>query len=251
MSRFAALALAVFLAGCARPAARPSEVVVFAAASLTDVLAELGGNFQRDHPGVRFVFNLASSSDLARQVVAGAHADLLICADSVAVAPAVAAGRVEVGFPRPLLTNALVCVVPANSGLRLASAADLVRPGVRRVAVADPEGVPAGRYARAFLERSGVWSALLPKLVPTLDVRAALAAVEVGSVDCGLVYRSDAAASGRVRVAFAAPPAAAPRIVYPAALLAGASPEARVFYASLRAPAARTVWERHGFGVLP
>jgi molybdate transport system substrate-binding protein len=124
--------------------------------------------------------------------------------------------------------------------------------GVRRLALGDPEAVPAGIYARQWLEKRGRWERLRDRVVPTLDVRAALTAIESGTADAGIVYRTDAAISKRVRVTLEVPVAEAPRIVYPAALLATArSPAARAFFEHLRSPEARAVFERLGFELLP
>ncbi len=159
------------------------------------------------------------------------------------------------GFVRPpdrvdLLSNHLVVVVPADATTALARAEDLT--GMRRLALGDPQAVPAGIYARQWLERRGLWERLRDRVVPTLDVRAALAAVESGNADAGIVYRTDAAISKRVRVVFEVSAEEAPRIVYPAALLATArGPAARAFYENLRSPAAREVFEGLGFEFLP
>ncbi len=161
-----------------------------------------------------------------------------------------AAGLVRPGDRVDLLSNRLVVVVPSGATTALPAPEDLAR--VRRLALGDPQAVPAGIYARQWLEKRGLWERLRDRVVPTLDVRAALAAVESGNADAGIVYETDAAISKRVRVALEVPEAEAPRIVYPAALLAtakGAPP--RAFFESLRSPEARAVFERLGFEFLP
>ena len=160
------------------------------------------------------------------------------------------AGLVRAEDRVDLLSNRLVVVVPAGATVVPATAEDLAR--VRRLALGDPQAVPAGIYARQWLEKRGLWELLSDRVVPTLDVRAALAAVESGNADAGIVYRTDAAISHRVRVALEVPADEAPRVVYPAALLTGArGPAARAFYEHLRFPAAREVFERLGFEFLP
>jgi molybdate transport system substrate-binding protein len=122
---------------------------------------------------------------------------------------------------------------------------------VKRLALADTEAVPAGVYARRWLTSIGLWEELQDRVVPTLNVRAALAAVESENVDAGIVYRTDAAISKRVRVAFEVPRAEGPAIVYPLALLAASGrPAAAALVAHLVAPAARETYTRHGFVVL-
>ncbi len=161
-----------------------------------------------------------------------------------------AAGFVRPGDRVDLLSNRLVVVVPPESKTSLATAEDLA--GVRRLALGDPEAVPAGIYARLWLEKRGLWERVRDRVVPTLDVRAALAAVESGNADAGIVYKTDAAISKRVRVAMEVPEVEAPRIDYPAALLATArGGAARAFFEHLRSPEARAVFERLGFEFLP
>ncbi len=159
------------------------------------------------------------------------------------------AGLVRARDRVDLLSNRLVVIVPSGAAAAPVKAEDLVT--VRHLAVGDPEAVPAGIYARLWLEKRGLWERVRAHVVPTLDVRAALAAVESGNADAGVVYETDAAISKRVRVALAVPESEAPRIVYPAALLATAgSTAARAFFEHLRSLEAREVFERLGFGFL-
>jgi molybdate transport system substrate-binding protein len=159
------------------------------------------------------------------------------------------AGLVEPGTRRSLLSNSLVVVVAADRGLNLAAVGDLAAPAVRRLAVAEPETVPAGIYARAYLEKAGLWRALAPKIVATENVRAVLAAVESGDVDAGIVYRTDALISKKIRVAWAVPRDDGLRISYPLAVVKGAGNPAgaRRFLAWLASPAGQSVFARYGF----
>lgn len=237
----------------ARPAgaAEPTELQVYAAASLRDVLAELAPALERA-TGARAVFNLGASSDLARQIVAAHRADLFFSADEAWMDHVAAAGLVDGGSRRAPLSNRLVVVVPAGSGLEIRSAADLAAPGVRRLALASPDTVPAGKYAKAWLASKGRWESVAERVIPALDVRAALAAVESGAVDAGIVYRTDAASSKRVRVALEVPAEEGPRITYALAALAGRPrlEVARAAVAWLSGPEAGAIYERHGFVVL-
>lgn len=229
-------------------APEPVELQIDAAASLRDVLAELAPELERA-VGARIVFNFAASSVLARQIVAADRADLFFSADREWMDFVAAAGLVDESSRCAPLGNRLVVIVPAGSALVLRSARDLGGPEVRRLALADPDAVPAGRYARAWLEAQGVWRAVAERVVPALDVRAALAAVASGGVDAGVVYRTDAAVSRRVRVAFEVPEAEGPEISYALAALAG-RPQlaaARAAAAWLRGPQAAPVFERYGF----
>jgi len=234
--------------GAAQRPAASDEVSVFAAASLADALIELGRAWQQ-RSGHAAVFNFAGSSDLARQIRAGAPADVFFSADELQMDALERDGLVRRADRHDLLSNVLVVIVPSGSTLRVASPSDLA--GLGRIAIADPEAVPAGVYARTWLERLGLWSAVAPRVVPTLHVRAALAAVESGNAEAGIVYRTDAMESKRVRVAFEAGPEHAPAIRYPLAPLAAAKrPAVAELVAFLCSAPARAVFVRHGFLVL-
>jgi len=224
----------------------PVTVRVFAAASLTDALGELIQLFEASHPAVRVVPQFGASSDLARQILAGAPAHLFFSADERQMDRVGASGGIEEGWRKDLLSNQLVVVEARLGASRIRGPRDL--EGVDRIAMGDPQAVPAGVYARRYLEEIGLWDRLASRIVPTLDVRAALAAVASGNVDAGFVYRTDARLEPRVRVAFEVPREQGPRIVYPLALMrSGESEEARSFYRFLVSPEARAVFARHGF----
>ncbi len=223
-------------------------VLVFAAASLTDALKEIAASWEIAG-GESVVFNFAASSLLARQIREGAPADLFLSADEAQMDGLERAGLVVPGTRRSVLSNTLVAVVPKDSALRIASARDLAGKGVERLALAEPTSVPVSVYSKKFFERVGIWDELAPKVVPTENARATLAAVESGNVDAGIVYRTDAAISKHVRIAFEIPAAMGPAISYPFALVKGAprETEARRFLAYLGSPAARAVFVRYGF----
>ena len=193
------------------------EVSVLAAASLTEALKEVAQGFEQSS-GHKVVFNLGGSNDLARQIKAGAPADVFFSADKAQMDGLEKAGLVRAQDRVALLSNVLVVIVPASSTARLSGPQDL--PSVKRLALGDPQAVPAGVYARTWLESVGLWHRLKDKVVPTLNVRAALSAVESESADAGIVYRTDAALSKRVKVAFEVPKEQGPAIVYPLAPIA-------------------------------
>jgi molybdate transport system substrate-binding protein len=248
--RLLLLALLLASLGSApRVALAADEVVVFAAASLTDAVTEIARDFG-NRSGARVVMSFGGSNDLARQIRAGAPADVFVSASAARMDEVVRAGLVRPEDRVDLLSNRLVVVVPARSGLKLEAPQDLLR--TRRLALGDPEAVPAGIYAREWLERMGLWARLRERVVPALDVRAALVAVESGAVDAGVVYRTDVALAKGVRVAFEVPAGENPRILYVAGLLASSSKKAaRAFFEDLQSPSARSVFERLGFEVLP
>jgi molybdate transport system substrate-binding protein len=225
---------------------RAEEVLVFAAASLTESLQEIGKACEAK-TGTPVRFSFGASSDLSRQIQAGAPADVFFSADTAKMDALEKAGLVRHADRRELLSNQLVVVVPSSSSLHITGAKDLAK--VSHLAMADPEAVPAGIYARKWLEAEGVWAELKPRLVPTLDVRATLAAVESGGVEAGIVYRTDAAISNRVRTAFFA--TNGPKITYSLAKLASSKSSAAQRFVDFTAgEEGRGVFERRGFAVL-
>jgi molybdate transport system substrate-binding protein len=243
----AALCVAA-LSGPAAAPARGDEILVFAAASLTDALEEIGKAWQAAS-GHRVLFNLAASSDLGRQVCAGAPADVFFSADRERMDLVERAGMVRAADRVELLSNSLVVVVPAASSRQVVAPGDLL--GVKRLALADPEAVPAGVYARRWLQSLGLWERLRDRVVPALNVRAALSAVESENADAAIVYRTDALLSRRARIAFEVPRDRAPQIAYVVAALAASNkPAAREFVAYLESPSARAVFEKYGFVTL-
>ena len=224
------------------------EVTVYAAASLTDALQEVAQGFEAK-TGHKVVFNLGASNDLARQIRAGAPADVFFSADKAQMDGLEAAGLVRAADRMDVLSNILVVVVPASRTARMSQPSDLL--AVQRLALADPEAVPAGVYARTWLQSVGLWDKLKDKVIPTLNVRAALSAVESENADAGIVYRTDAAISKRVKVAFEVPKDKGPAIVYPMAPLAGSrKPAAAELVRYLTSAPAREVYRRYGFIVL-
>jgi molybdate transport system substrate-binding protein len=240
----AALAFALVLA----PAARANELLVFAAASLAEVLPEIAAEWQRAG-GARVAFSFDGTPTLARQIEAGAAADLFVAADAATVDRLAAAGHLDASTRRELASNRLVVVVADGDRAPLRTLDDLAGPRVAALALAEPESVPAGIYARVALERAGLWARVRAKSIPTASVRAALAAVEAGNADAALVFATDARRARRARVAFELPPEATPRIAYAAAVPraarnAGAARELLAFLASERAAPS---FRRHGF----
>jgi len=224
------------------------ELSVFAAASLADALGEIGKAWEAAS-GRRAVFNFGASSDLSRQIRAGAPADVFFSADEAQMDALEREGLLRAADRHDLLSTTLVVIVPSASAARVSGARDLL--AFKTIALADPQAVPAGVYARTWLEGLGLWSEIAPRVVPALHVRAALAAVESENADAGIVYRTDAAASKRARIAFEVPRAEGPKIVYPVAPLSRSPRQAAAAFAAyLRSPQARAVFTRYGFLVL-
>lgn len=231
------------------PSVLAAVITVSAASSLADVLTDLARRFEAV-TGDRVQINAAASNTLARQIVAGAPVDLFISADEAQMAVAEKSGRIASGSRVALLSNQLVIVVPADTRDAIDNPADLVSARVRRVAMGQPESVPAGVYGRQWLEKLGLWAAVQPKAVPMPTARAALAAVREGRVDAGIVYATDALTTRDVRIVHRVAVSDAPRIVYPAAVIVGANEaSARRFLTFLQSADARRVFEAAGFGM--
>ncbi|HET7452670.1 MAG TPA: molybdate ABC transporter substrate-binding protein [Thermoanaerobaculia bacterium] len=242
--------LAVVL-GAAPPPARSGMVTVSAAASLTDALEEIAKTYEAS-AGDKVAFNFGASSTLARQIEEGAPVDVFISADEANVDRLDGKKLLLAGTRRSILSNALVVVVEKDSPLEIGGPEALASSRVRTIALAEPRSVPAGVYAREYLERVGIWQKLRSKVVPTENVRAALAAVESGNADAAIVYRTDAQISSRVQVAYEVPAASAPAISYGAAVVAGSRDPgaARRFLDYLAGAVASAVFGKYGFSTV-
>ena len=242
------LAAGALGAALCMPSAGAAELIVSAAASLTNAFRDVGRLFEEARPGHKVVLNFASSDVLLAQVAKGAPVDVLATADMESMDRAEMQGLLAPGTRRTLLRNSLVLIVPAAATRKLAGLSSLDDAGVRRIAIGNPASVPAGRYARAALEKAGVWAKLEPKLVLARNVRQALDYVARGEVDAGLVYATDAAImKEKVEVA-AEIPTPAP-IFYPVALIEDSRNRelAEAFAKFLGSDAAQGVFARYGF----
>lgn len=224
------------------------NVKVFAAASLTDVLNAIAKDYAAKS-GDHISFSFAGSNVLARQIELGAPADIFFSADEAQMQNVQKAGQIDASTRRDLLSNTLVIIAPDDSPLGRFQPSDLARPGIKRIALADPRTVPAGVYSKEYLTKLGLWPKIKDKVVPTANVRAALAAVESGNAETGMVYRTDAAISKRVRIICAVPRADGPGIAYPIAMVKGAvnNEAAKKFLLYLESPAAGAVFKKAGF----
>ena len=227
---------------------RAGEVTLFAAASLTDSLKEIAGTYEKQS-GDKILFNLGASSLLARQIEEGAPADIFFSADEAKMDGLEKKGLILKETRKSRLSNSLVIVVAAERGVALESPTDLATDKVKRLALAEPKTVPAGIYAKAYLQKQKLWSAVERKVVPTENVRGALAAVEAGNVEAGIVYKTDAAISKGVKIAYAVPAEDSPAISYAMAVVKGAKQPvaANRFLRYLDSEDAATVFEKYGF----
>ena len=224
--------------------------VVLAAASLQESLTE-AANVWAAKGHARPVLSFAASSALARQVIAGAPADLFLSADEEWMDAVAKAGLLRAGTRTTLLGNRLVLIAPAASKVRLTPARGFALAkalGTGRLALADPDAVPAGKYAKAALTHLGVWAGVVAKVAPAETVRAAMALVERGAAPLGIVYATDARASKTVRVVGVFPASSHPPIRYPVAQLkASRHSDAAGFRTFLQSKQGRAIFARHGF----
>jgi molybdate transport system substrate-binding protein len=248
---FAGILLLGLMAAFGRMAVAET-VTVFAAASLKDALDE-NVRVHRPRTGDRIVVSYAASSALAKQIENGAPADLFISADLEWMDYLAARKLIDAQSRSNLLSNRLVLIAPAGSSVKLDVAPNFplaAALGGGRLSIADPEHVPAGKYARSALESLGVWGSVAGRTARAENVRAALVLVSRGEAPLGIVYRTDALADVRVRTVAEFPESSHPPIVYPAALIASRkSPTARDFLEYLKSQAARVLWTKHGFAL--
>jgi molybdate transport system substrate-binding protein len=229
-----------------------AKVTVFAAASLKEALDEQAKSFEAA-TGNKVIVSYGASNALAKQIESAAPADMFISADLDWMDYIDQRRLVAPGTRYNLLRNSLVLIAPAKSAVTLkigpnfALAAAL---GSEKLAMANPDSVPAGKYGKGALESLGVWSGIEKQVARAENVRAALALVSRGEAPLGIVYRTDALADKGVRIVDVFPPESHPPIVYPAAVLASSrSAAAKPLLEYLRSPPARPTWERYGFGL--
>ncbi len=225
------------------PSTESRPVTLFAAASTEPAMVRIIAGFEAE-TGIEVRAHFAASSALARQLALGATADLVLLANTAWMDDIARKGVIAPGSTVSLLSNSLVFVVPAakaRDGMR----ADEFTEGP--FSMADPAHVPCGLYGRSALEAMGLWETFAPRLLPAVDARAALAIVEMGEADLGLVYASDAAASRRVEIIETVPVGAQPKIRYPLALTQRAGRDATRLYERLLAADSREIFLEAGF----
>ena len=244
-SCFGALAMA-----CGGPDQAPLHVA--AAVSLSEALDQASRRYEQA-TGDRVTLNLAASNVLSRQIEEGAAIDVFISADQQQLERLLVRNLMARDSVVDLLSNQLVVVTPPDRPLPTPAPGGLVAPGVRRVALGDPAAVPAGVYAKLWLERLDLWAPLQTRVVPSASVRAALTAVETGAADAAIVYRTDARNRASVSIAYVVPPGDAPAIIYPAAVVASskAGDRARRYLQWLRGPDATAIFTAAGFALPP
>ena len=250
--RFSVSGILVFLTLWLGGAAYATDLTIFAAASLKEALDENVKAFNLK-TGHQVRVSYAGSNALARQIENGAPADLFISADKEWMDYVAQRNLISAGTRRNLVTNSLVLIAPVDSKVQLRIApkfalAQALQGG--RLALANPDAVPAGKYARAALTHLGVWGEVEKSLTRSENVRASLVLVARGEAPLGIVYATDAKAEPKVRVVDTFAANLHPPVVYPAAIVAGkVNPVTQSLLEYLHAAEARAVWRRYGFGV--
>src|SRR5215813_12696333 len=239
---------------CGVPASAQAEsLIVFAAASLKDALDEVNAAYQREK-GQEAAASYAASSTLAKQIEAAAPADVFISADLDWMDYLAKKNLIKPETRANLLGNRLVLIAPVNSAAKLGIAPNFPLAqalGNGRLAIADPNGVPAGRYGKAALESLGVWSSVADRLAPAENVRATLALVSRGEAPLGIVYQTDANSDKGVKIVGTFPEDTHPPIIYPIAVVRSSTNRGAPAYLTfLKSPVARPIFEKQGFTVL-
>jgi molybdate transport system substrate-binding protein len=252
LGRFIRAGVAAALLALAPAAAQGGSITVFAAASLSDALGDVGKAYKAK-TGNDVMFSFAASSALARQIEASGGVDIFVSADPDWMDYLDSRGLIAHATRKNLLGNSLVLIAPSDSPIALTVAPHFDLFGALnggRLSIADPDSVPAGKYARTALTALGVWNGVADHLVQAENVRVALAYVARGEAPLGIVYATDAMSEKRVHIVGTFPKNTHAPIVYPAALTKDAQPGATAFLDYLSGPEARAIFEKDGFTVL-
>jgi molybdate transport system substrate-binding protein len=227
--------------------AKNVELTISAAASLQDALTDIKASFEKEHPNVKITYNFGASGALQQQISQGAPVDLFFSAAEDKFQKLVQDGLIEKKSGMDLLGNELVLVVPKDSNKEIKTFADLTKAD--KVALGTPESVPAGQYGKETLGKLNIWTTVEGKVVYAKDVRQVLSYVETGNVDAGMVYKTDALTSPKVRIAATAEENTHDPIIYPVGVLKNSShsKEAVLFYDYLQNQKSMKIFEKYGF----
>lgn len=232
--------------------ASAADIKLYAAASLTDALTELSASYQKMHPEIAVKKSFAGSSTLAKQIENGAPADIFISADNDWGNYLLKRGLLANESYKKLLGNELVLVAPIDSqiSIKLETSFALDKAFTGRLCTGDTASVPVGKYAKQSLTHYGWWDKISPRIVGTEDVRTALAFVERAECSLGIVYKTDALLSKKVKMIATFPAASHTPIEYPGALTRSAGAESKAFWVFLQSDQAKAVFARYGFSLI-
>ena len=242
------LAASLVLAAVWGPSAHAGDLVVSAAASLTNAFKDVAQAYEKEHAGTKVILNFGASDVLLQQIVKGAPADVFASADQKAMDKAVEEKAVKPDTRIDFAANQVVLIVPTDSKANITALKDLTRGDIKRIAYGNPASVPVGRYTQGALQAAGLWDAVQAKSVLAQNVRQSLDYVSRGEVDAGFVFATDAAVMpDKVKVAVRVP--SQTPVTYPIAVTArdAAAQEAKRFVAYVMSPAGQEILSRYGF----
>ncbi|AHC49072.1 molybdate ABC transporter substrate-binding protein [Achromobacter xylosoxidans] len=242
------LAASLVLAAVWGPSAHAGDLVVSAAASLTNAFKDVAQAYEKEHAGTKVILNFGASDVLLQQIVKGAPADVFASADQKAMDKAVEEKAVKPDTRIDFAANQVVLIVPTDSKANITALKDLTRGDIKRIAYGNPASVPVGRYTQGALQAAGLWDAVQAKSVLAQNVRQSLDYVSRGEVDAGFVFATDAAVMpDKVKVAVRVP--SQTPVTYPIAVTArdDAAKEAQSFVAYVMSPAGQEILSRYGF----
>ncbi len=238
----------LLLTGCNMDTQKEPEITVFAAMSLTNALADIEKAYTKKHK-VCVSYNFAASTTLQRQIEKGASADVFISASSIQTDALEELGLLAVNSREDILTNELVIVAHKETDISINDPIEILQDSISRVAIGQPEIVPAGFYAKEVLKHFDLWDRIQPQLIFGADVRATLAYVSTGNVDVAFVYQTDKTVSEKVKVIYRFAHSTHSTIVYPAAILKDSKQQqiAKKYIEFLKTPIAYLIFDKHGF----
>ncbi|ESU30110.1 hypothetical protein G3A_23715 [Bacillus sp. 17376] len=242
-------ALLLFITGCADDSeSNPNELTISAAASLRDVMEEAGQQYMKQNPEIKIVYNFGGSGSLQQQISQGAPVDMFISAAEDKFDYLQSKKLIDEQHSVRLLRNELVLITQSDNK-NIDSAKSLTNENIHRIALGTPESVPAGMYAKQALLSLQLWGDLENKIIPTKDVRQVLSNVETGNVDAGIVYKTDALVSDKVKIVPLDGKDLHDPIVYPVGVIAGTNhPEESIdFFNFLKGPEAMKIFKKYGF----
>jgi molybdate transport system substrate-binding protein len=237
-------------AGCAQKTEKV-ELLISAAASLTDSMKEIQAAYEKEHNHVKILFNFGASGALQQQIEQGAPADLFLSAGKKQMTALVDKQLVDNNRQMNLLSNELVAIIPTDTKIAFSKMEDITKPEVKKIAVGEPETVPVGSYTKDSLTFYKLWDTIQTKTVFAKDVRQVLNYVETGNTEVGFVYRTDALTSQKVKVALSPDSQSYKPIEYPVGIVKATKhiKEAEDFYNYLQSKAAQDIFIKYGFSL--
>jgi molybdate transport system substrate-binding protein len=252
LSRYIMFLIVLFvLSGCSEADQTKTEITISSAASLKDAMTEIKELYEKQNNDVSILMNFGSSGTLKMQIEQGGPADLFFSASEDHFDDLLDKGMIKSNSHKKLLSNSLVLITPINQN-SLENVSDLTKEKIKNIAIGIPESVPAGRYSKEVLVALGIWGNLEDKVIYTKDVRQALTYIETGNVDAGIVYKTDAMGSKKVKKVFEIDNKLHSPINYPVGVLEGTKyeKEAIAFYQFLQGKTARKVFIKNGFQIM-